>query len=51
MEGVRRSSCKPRPPRMTVLLVSMMTTLESRKPMLLIVVSVVDGHTGLGLDD
>ena len=36
MEGVRRSSCSPRPPRMTVLLVSMMTTLESRKPMLLI---------------
>jgi len=36
MEGVRRSSCRPRPPRMTVLLVSMMTTLESRKPMLLI---------------
>ena len=36
MEGVRRSSCRPRPARMTVLLVSMMTTLESRKPMLLI---------------
>src|SRR5947208_2279309 len=36
MEGVRRISCRPRPPRMTVLPVSMMTTLESRKPMLLI---------------
>jgi hypothetical protein len=36
---------------MTVLLVSMMTTLESRKPIVLIVVSVVDGRTGLGLDD
>jgi len=40
MEGVRRSSFRPRPARMTVLLVSMMTTLESRKPMLLIVLSV-----------
>jgi hypothetical protein len=36
MEDVRRSSFRPRPPRMTVLLVSMITTLESRKPMLLI---------------
>ena len=36
MVGVRRSSCRPRPPRMIVLLVSMMMTLESRKPMLLI---------------
>ena len=36
MEGVRRISCRPRPPRITVLPVSMMTTLESRKPMLLI---------------
>lgn len=34
MKGVRRISCRPRPPRMTVLPVSMMTTLESRKPML-----------------
>ena len=49
MEGVQRSSCKPMPPQMSVLLVSMMTTVESRKPMLLIVVSVVDGHAGLGL--
>ena len=39
--GVRRSSCRPSPPRITVLLVSIMTTLESRKPMLLIVLSVV----------
>jgi hypothetical protein len=45
MEGVRRSSCRPRPARMTVLLVSMMTTLESRKPMLLIVLSVVGTDT------
>lgn len=36
MEGVRRSSCRPKPARMTVLLVSMVTTLESRKPMLVI---------------
>jgi len=44
MVGVRRSSCRPSPPRIMVLPVSIMTTLESRKPMLLmlIVLSVVD---------
>jgi hypothetical protein len=44
--GVRRSSCRPSPPRIRVLPVSIMTTLESRKPMLLIVLSVVDAFDG-----
>lgn len=38
MVGVRRSSCRPSPPRITVLPVSIMTTLESRKPMLLMLI-------------
>ena len=54
MVGVRRSSCRPSPPRIIVLPVSIMTTLESRKPMLLIVLGVVDAFericvAGLGL--
>ena len=60
MEGVRRSSCRPSPPRITVLPVSIMTTLESRKPILLMLIVFVlvgrrrvdafDGFTpGLGL--
>lgn len=47
MVGVRRSSCRPSPPRIIVLPVSIMTTLESRKPMLLIVLSVVDAFDGI----
>lgn len=46
MVGVRRSSCRPSPPRIMVRLVSIMTTLESRKPMLLIVLGVVDASDG-----
>lgn len=38
MVGVRRSSCRPSPPRIMVLPVSIMTTLESRKPMLLMLI-------------
>lgn len=38
MVGVRRSSCRPSPPRITVLPVSIITTLESRKPMLFMLI-------------